>query len=93
MITGQPAIAAFCTISTETRLVSTMAPAAGVLAGTRERADQLVERVVAADVFARQHQPFTGPQEPRRMDRAGLVVQRLVDLRARPWRAGDLGAA
>ena len=51
-ISGTPSAAVFCTSSTETRLVSSTMPDASGHALARERAAQLVERIVPADVFA-----------------------------------------
>ena len=50
-MTGAPIAAAFCTISTETRLVDSTRPV-GAPSRRAERAGELVERVVAADVLA-----------------------------------------
>ena len=51
-MTGAPSIAAFCTISTETRLVSSSTPSATATPLARQRAGQLVERIVPADILA-----------------------------------------
>ena len=51
-ISGAPIAAVFCTISTETRLVSSTMPSLGGNLALRQRAGQLVERVVAADILA-----------------------------------------
>jgi hypothetical protein len=55
-----PAITAFCTMSTETRLVMTIAPSDGLIAGARNGADQLVERIVAADILAHADHALAG---------------------------------
>ena len=56
----------------------------------RQRADELVERVVASDVFAHGDEPAAGLPECRGMDRARLPVE-LLARRQRLERAHDLG--
>ncbi len=52
-------IAAFWTISIDTRLVMTTAPAAALRCAERQSAPaSLSERIVTADVFARRYNPF-----------------------------------
>ena len=46
-------------------------------AAPRQRAGELVERVMAADVFADGDQPLAGQKECRGMDGAGFAVERL----------------
>ena len=59
----------------------------------RHRADQLVQRVVPADILAGQRRcPRPGDQKPGRMDRPRLVVQRLP-VAQRVGRRRDLGGA
>ena len=73
-MTGAPIIAAFCTISTETRLVSSTMPCAAVDAVARQRAGELVERVVAADVLAQRDNALRpAPAEGRGVHGAGLA--------------------
>ena len=52
--TGMPAAAAFCTISTLQRLVMSAKPRGRIDGRASHGADQLVERVVAADILAHQ---------------------------------------
>ncbi len=90
MMKAEPIAAVFCTISTETRLVTTTAPDASVDAGLGQRAGQLVQRVVAADILARRDDALARSIEPRGMNRAGLGMQRL-HLRQQPHRLHDVG--
>ena len=73
-----PAITAFCTMSTETRLVMTMAPSAGLRPACAHGADQLVERIVPADILAHASHALARPVEPGGMHRAGFGAQLLV---------------
>ena len=63
--------AAFCTISTDTRLVSKTMPDVAGDVFARERAAELVERVVAADVLAQRDKTRTrAPRTPQHETRA-----------------------
>ena len=75
--TGAPIRAAFCTISTETRLVMTIAPCATFVLLTAKRACQLVERVMAPNVFA-DNKVATPHVKSRCMRSAGLMIQLLA---------------
>ena len=77
MMTGAPIAAVFCTISTETRRGDDDRAGRAVDAGPGQRADQLVERIVAADILARQHDALAGQVEAGGVHRAGLGMQRL----------------
>jgi hypothetical protein len=68
----------------------TKAPPGGRNPVARQRADQLVERVVAADILARMGDPLARLQEARGMDRARQVMDRLMGAQ-RVARARDLG--
>jgi hypothetical protein len=59
--------AAFWTISTEMRLVSTTAPRAAGNVRCGDRSRELVERVVASDVLAHDHVSLARHKESRRM--------------------------
>ena len=74
---GEPIAAVFCTISTETRLVTTTAPLGARDAASRKRAGELVERIVASDILARFDDALARHIEARGMNRAGLGVQGL----------------
>ena len=76
-ISGAPIAAVFCTISTETRLVSNTMPSLAETSLLRQRAGELVERVVAADILAQRHEAVRRRPECRRMHRAGLDVDLL----------------
>ena len=60
--TGAPIAAAFCTISTETRLVSSDHAVCAGNASPRQRAGELVERIVAADILAQRDEAAAGCQ-------------------------------
>jgi hypothetical protein len=68
----------------------TKAPPRGRNPVARQRTDQLVERVVAADILARMGDPLARLQEARGMDRARQVVDRLMGAQ-RVARPRDLG--
>ena len=89
MMKAAPIAAVFCTISTETRLVTTTAPLDSVDAGLRQRAGELVERVMTADIFARRDDAFAGNVEARGVHRARLGMQWL-HLRQQPYRTNDV---
>ena len=81
---GQPATAAFWTSSNESRpLTQRIEPESGA-ARRGTRADDLVERVVAADVLAHAEQLAVGREEPGRVQAAGHLERRLR--RAQPVR-------
>jgi hypothetical protein len=87
-IAPAPAMAAFCTISTETRLVMTRRRRSR----TPSRASapiKFVERVVPPDILARMGDPLPGCRT-RGMDRAGQIVDRLMGAQ-RIARPRDLG--
>ena len=75
--TGAPIIADFCTISIETRLVSTTSPDRARSAVAGESAGELVERVVAADILSHRDQAALGLPEAGGMHRPRLLVQHL----------------
>jgi hypothetical protein len=79
-------------MSTETRLVMTIAPSDALYAGARNGADQLVERIVAADILAHADHALAGMVEASRMNRAGFGAKFLVH-RQRPDSLADIIAA
>ena len=79
-----PIIAVFCTISKLARLVTQTKPWLASVPRTRHRTDQLVERVVAADVLAQQQRLAVGAAPGGGVRGAGGLLQRL---RARATRA------
>ena len=76
-MTGAPIAAVFCTISTETRLVSSTMPPLAATPAARQRAGELVERIVAADILAQRDDAVRRRPERRGVDGAGLDVDRL----------------
>ena len=89
MMNGAPIAAVFCTISTETLRRDDDRAGGAVDAGLGERAGQLVQRIVAADILARHHDALAGKIEAGGVHRAGLGMQRL-HLRQQLDRAHDI---
>ena len=98
-----PKIAAFSTISNEARLVTTINPSRGDTPFAQQRADQLVERVVAADILAQRQNGAVARAEGGAMDGVGQRIEFLVAVeigqrgenraRAKSARAGASGTA
>ena len=85
-ISGAPMAAVFCTISTETRLVSSTMPSLAETALLRQRAGELVQRIVAADILAQRDDAARRRPERRGMHRAGFDIDRLQRRDALPSR-------
>jgi hypothetical protein len=82
---GRAKAQVFCTMSRETRLVSTTAPPAG-RSRPQHRARELVERVVPAHILAQRGRAPARHPEAGRMGGVGPVVQGLGVRAGRPWR-------
>ena len=89
-ISGAPMTAVFCTISTDTRLVSNTMPFSRDTAPRSSAPRELVERVVAADVLAHRDETRIRAPECRSVHRARLPVE-LLAWAQRIERPHDLG--
>ena len=77
-ITGAPIAALFCTISTDTRLVRRMIPSLAAMDERASAPDELVERVVTANVLAQGNDAARGIPKRRCVNRARLEVEFLT---------------
>ena len=77
-IIGPPMAADFCTISTETRLVSTIMPWRGVAPLVHKRTGKLIQRVVATNILPHGYQATCWVPETCGVYRTGLLVKCLL---------------
>ena len=77
---GAPATAAFCTSSNDSRpLTHRIRSPSGTSPSSSIAADDLVHRVVAPDVLARQHELAVGVEQAGGVDAAGALERRLLE--------------